>query len=303
MKQYEVCIVQNISVILSLDVTMYYKQVKNLTSLGIDQGPATSSFKESGGNVDVRLYGDPSQADNRDPGVYIGNFTTTVNGAWADVRGIEVNLKSRFRWINFDLGYTVSYLATGRYHNSKLFKPSVISGLPLADNTYAGANNTDGGGIGVDDALWNPHNSALLKLTIISPPEFGPEFAGFYPFEDWTISSSTRWVQGSEFTWYAPDYQGVKLPNNMRWEDRWNTNMTLSRRVRLYGDLSMKLFIQVTNLFNQQHLRMLAEGSSALDNYMLDGILPYQATTKEPTVWNWYTNQPRQIYFGTTIEF
>ena len=301
MTQYEVGIVQNIADVLSLDVAMYYKDAKDLTSLGIDQGPAMSQIKASGGNVDVRLYGDPFVADNRDPGKYIGNFTTTVNGAWADVRGIEANLRSQFRWINFDLGYTLSYLATGRYHDSKLFKPSVVTGLQLADNVFAGANNTDGGGIGVDDALWNPHNSALLKLTIKSPSDFGPEVGGVYLLGDWALSSSTRWVQGSEFTWYATDYQDIKLPNNRRWDDRWNTNLNLTRTVRILGNLSMKLFVQVTNLFNSKHLRLFT--GTDLDHYMTDGTLPFQATTKEPTEWNWYTNDPRQIYFGTTIEF
>ena len=301
MTQYEVGIVQNIADVLSLDVAMYYKDARDLTSLGIDQGPAMSQIKASGGNVDVRLYGDPYVADNRDPGKYIGNFTTTVNGAWADVRGIEANLRSQLRWINFDLGYTLSYLATGRYHDSKLFKTSVVTGVPLADNVFAGANNTDGGGIGVDDALWNPHNSALLKVVVKSPSDFGPELGGIFLFGDWVLSTSTRWVQGEQFTWYTTDYQDIKLPNNQRWKDRWNTNLNLARSIRLRENLSMKFFVQVTNLFNSKHLRLFS--GTDLDNYMTNGTLPFQSATKEPTEWNWYTNDPRQIYFGTTIEF
>lgn len=301
MTQYEVGIVQNIADMFSLDVTMYYKDAKDLTSLGIDQGPASVVFKESDGNVDVRLYGDPFQADNRDPGKYIGNFTTTVNGAWADVRGLEANLRSQFRWVNFELGYTLSYLATGRYHNSKIFKPSVVTGEPLADDVFAGANNNDGGGIGVDDALWNPHNSVVLKLTAVTPRDFGPTIGGFYVLGDWVVTTSTRWVQGMEFTWYPTDYQGIRLPNNQRWQDRWNTNMSISKNIRFSELLNLKLFIQITNLFNDQHLRLFS--GTDLDNYMIDGSRPVQATTKEPTVWNWYTNLPRQIYFGTTLEF
>lgn len=301
MTQYEIGIVQNIADILSLDVAMYYKDAKNLTSLGIDQGPAVSQIKASGGNVDVRLYGDPFVADNRDPGKYIGNFTTTVNGAWADVRGIEASLRSQLRWINFDLGYTLSYLATGRYHDNKLFKPSAVTGKQLADNVFSGANNTDGGGIGVDDALWNPHNSALLKVVVKSPSDFGPEVDGVCLFGDWVLSTSTRWAQGQEYTWYPTDYQDVKLPNNRRWEDRWNTNLNLTRNIRLLDNLTLKLFLQVTNLFNSRHLRLFS--GTELENYITNGTLPFQSTTKEPTEWNWYTNDPRQIYFGTTIEF
>ncbi len=214
---------------------------------------------------------------------------------------MEANLRSRLPHINFDLGYTLSYLATGRYHYSKLFKPSAVSGVKLADDTYAGANNNDGGGIGLDDNLWNPHNAATLKLSIVSPEEFGPTLGGIYPLGDWVLSTSTRWVQGNEYTWYPSDYTGVKLPNNRRWDDRWSTNLNLSRRIRMFGLRAIKISLQVTNLFNQKHLRLFS--GTTLDNYLTNGILPFQATTKEPTVWNWYTNLPRQIYFGTTIEF
>ncbi len=303
MTQYEVGIVQNIEDLVMIEATMYYKEGKDLTSLGIDQGPATGEIKQSGGNVDVRLYGDPFQADNRDPGKYIGNFTTTVNGAWADVRGIEMKMKSQFRWINVELAYTLSYLATGRYHDSKLFKLSSLTGKQLADNVFAGANNTDGGGIGVNDMLWNPSNSGMIKLTMNSPEDFGPSIMEFYPFGSWVVSSSTRWVRGNEFTWYPTDFQDIKLPNNRRWEDRWNTNMNISKNIHLADNISFKLFIQVTNLFNEKHLVQFSEGSTSLNNYMANNILPFQSTTKEPTEWNWYTNNPRQIYFGTTVEF
>jgi len=176
-----------------------------------------------------------------------------------------------------------------------------VTGVKLADDVFSGANNTDGGGIGVDDAAWNPHNSVLVKLSAKSPPDFGPSFGGVHIFGDWSLSSSTRWVQGDEFTWYPSDYLDIKLPNNRRWEDRWNTNLNVTRNIHLMNNVSMRLFVQVTNLFNSRHLRQL--GGTELDNYMTAGILPFQSTTKEPTEWNWYTNQPRQIYFGTTIEF
>jgi hypothetical protein len=59
--------------------------------------------------------------------------------------------------------------------------------------------------------------------------------------------------------------------------------------------------VQVTNLFDNQHLRLFS--GTDLDNYLANSTLPFQATTKEPTEWNWYTNRPRQVYFGTTLEF
>ena len=306
--QFEVGLEQNIANLFSLNVTMYYKEGENLTNLGINAGPDASLSSSSGAGVEVRLYGEPTtftNSDNRVPGSYIGNFTTDVNGAWANVRGLEAILKSKFKYANFELNYTMSNLSTGRYYDSKIYTYSVVNGQHIADNVFAGPGNGDGGGIGVDDQVWNPHNSASLKLSLGSPSDFGPEVLDAYPFADWVLASSTRWVQGTQFTWYPTSYTGVQIPNNQRWKDRWNTNLNISRNIVIGDRMKLKIFVQVTNLFNAQDLRLFsnAGANKDLDNYMLYGTLPYQATTKEPTVWNYYTNLPRQIYFGTTLEF
>jgi hypothetical protein len=304
MTQFEVGLEQNIADVLSLTMAMYYKEGENLTSLGINRGTDMSSLTSSGAGVETRLYGEPTtfaNSDNRVPGQYIGNFTTALNGAWANVRGIEASVKSRLRFINFELGYTLSYLTTGRYYYNKLYTTSALTGKPVAENTFAGPNNGDGGGIGVDDAVWNPHGSAMLKLSVVSPPDFGPSIGGLFPLADWVLTSSTRWVQGEEYSWYPTSYTGIQYPNNERWLDRWNTNVNLNRTFPLYGNMRMKVFLQVTNLFDAKDLRRFT--GSELDQYMADGTRPYQATTLEPTEWNWYTNEPRQINFGTAVEF
>jgi hypothetical protein len=301
--QYEVGLQQNIYEILSLDVTMYYKEGSNLTSLGIDAGPGMSNFTSSGSGVETRLYGEPTSftnSDNRVPGQYIGNFTTSVNGAWANVRGIEINLKSRINWTNFDFGYTMSNLSTGRYYDSKIYAMD-LNGNQISENTFAGPNNSDNGGTGVDDAIWNPHSSALLKISLISPPDFGPAFGSINIFGDWSLTTSTRWSQGSSYTWYPSDFTGVRMPNNQRWDDRWITNLNLTKNILLQNGTKIKFFVQISNLFNNKWLRLFS--GNELDLYKTTGEMPYQSTTKEPTEWNWYTNNPRQIYFGTTVEF
>jgi hypothetical protein len=300
MTQYEVGFEQNLFNLFSLDVTMYYKDAYDLTSLGINQGPGSSSIQQSGGNVDVRLYGDPYSPDGQVVGTNIRNFTTTVNGAWADVRGIEIKLDSRFNWINFNFIYNLSYLTNGSYHYSKMYQ-EFPSGVQLADNVYSGASNTDNGGIGTNDQRWNPNNSAVLKINVVSPSDFGPEVWGIYILGDWSISTSTRWSQGESFTWYPSDYVGEQIPLNQRWPDSWMTNMNISKTFRLSDNTKMKFFIQVSNVFNNKNLRFL---TSATDRnlYMTQGILPFQSTTLEPTEWSWYSDLPRQIYFGTNIE-
>jgi len=280
---------------------MYYKDAYNLTSLGISQGPASNSIQESGGNVDVRLYGDPYIPDGQVVGTNIRNFMTTVNGAWADVRGIEIKFNSRLRWINLDLIYNLSYLTNGSYHYSKMYR-TFSDGTKKGEDVYQGASNSDEGGVGNNDQRWNPNNSAVLKLSINSPEDFGPSFEGFYPLGGWSINSSTRWSEGEQFTWYPDDFTGEQIPLNQKWKDNWNTNLNLSKTVRLLNEIKLKFFIQITNLFDNKNLRFLTS-STERDLYMEEGILPFQSTTREPLEWSWYSNLPRQIYFGTTVEF
>ncbi len=316
MTQYEIGIEQNIADKFSFDFTMYVKDAYDLTSLGIDQGPASTSFEESGGSVDTRLYGDPYSPDLEIPGSNIRWLYTTVNGAWARVRGIEIKLASMFRWINIDLSYNLSYLATGEYHLDRMYK-SFPSGQLGEDRYTNGAwtpnntkdNNFDNGNVGTDDAGWNPHNSALLKFNIASPEDFGPFIFGCYLFGDWSISTSTRWVQGEIYTWYPTDYTGERIPDNRRWEDRWTTNLNVNKSLRLFSGLKVKLFVQVTNCFNNKHLRLFSDGtdrllnSNQLTTYLTQGILPFNALTKEPAEWYWYTNLPMQMNIGTSLEF
>ena len=300
MTQYEIGFEQNIADMFSLDVTLYYKDAYNLTSRGIAQGPGDLVIQNSGSNVDVRLYGDPTNPDSRIPGQTISNFYVAVNGAWADIRGIELTLKSKFRFINAEVNYNFSNLSTGEYHYNRLFRV-LEDGSQLGLDQYEGANNSDDGGNGIDDDAWNPHNSANLRIFAATPKNFGPEIGGVYLFENWGLGTSTRWVQGNEFTYYAPDYTGVRTPDNRRWEDRWSTNMNLSKSFDLFNEVTIKFYLQVTNLFNQKHLRRPT--GQALTDYMEEGLLPVHPTTREPMVWEWYSNRPRQTNFGVNVEF
>ena len=71
--------------------------------------------------------------------------------------------------------------------------------------------------------------------------------------------------------------------------------------IRIAEKIKLKFFVQVTNLFNNKNLNYLTSATER-DQYMSQGILPFQATTREPLEWSWYSDLPRQIYFGTTVE-
>ena len=299
MTQYEIGFEQNVAGRFALDVTVYSRDAQDLTSRGIRQGPADGVIQESGGNVDVQIFGDPTDPESRILGETISTFYTTVNGAWAKVRGIEATAGTRFPHVNAELNYTLSFLTTGSYHFSELYK-EFGDGTRLGENVYEGASNLDDGGNGLDDDSWNPHATAILKLSAVSPDTFGPAALGLRPLGGWQLTTSTRWSEGSRYTYYAPDYSGVRLPDNQRWEDRWTTNLNLSKTVPLASGTMLNVFAQVTNVFNQKHLRLF--GGDDLTNYTEEGVLPFHPVTREPEVWNWYVNRPRQAYFGVTLE-
>ncbi len=302
MTQYEVGIEQNIKDMLSLDITMYYRDAHNLTSRGIRQGPNDLNIARSGGNVSVELHGDPRSMDGRTLGKTIGYFQTYVNGAWAQVRGIEATLATKFRYFNVSANYTMSFLNNGVYHIANAYKYFSES------NTYAssGANNMDNGTNGLDDDSWNPHNSAFLKFVIQTPEKFGPAFMNFNPLGNIIINTSTTWAQGQRFTYYPPGTpEEIRVPNNRQWKDRWNTNMNVTKTVKVVGNMNANFSILVKNLFNQKHLRLPGGSSTSGDRirYFEEAELPYHEITREPMVWDWYYNNPREIYLSMALEF
>ncbi|MBD3290168.1 TonB-dependent receptor plug domain-containing protein, partial [candidate division KSB1 bacterium] len=305
MTQYEVGVKQNIADMFNLDVTMYYRDAHNLTSRGISRG--SNAFNNTriasmsrSRYVVARLYGDPSGSDDRILGKSIGLFETYVNGAWAQVRGIEATFGTKFRYINLRANYTLSFLTSGVYHVYHAFQ------YYPDKNTFSGADNNDNGTNGVDDDAWNPHNSAFLKLSLMTPKNFGPVILSFYPFENLTLHTSTTWAQGSRFTYYAPGTPDrLRVPNNRRWKDRWNTNMNITKEIELSQSITFNLSVQVKNLFNQKHLRLPGSSDRSNDRirYFEEGKLPVHDITLEPLEWNWYYNRPREIYVGMGLEF
>ena len=300
MTQYEVGFEQNVADLFSFDITMYYKEAHDLTSRGMNQGKSEFNISSSSGPVRVEMHGDPNSYDGRDFGRYIGYFNTFVNGAWAEVKGVEATVESKFRYFNFKLNYTASYLITGENHYSTMVKVWE-DGSQLGRDVYEGAGNSDNGFNGSEDDTWNPKNSATLRLFLNSPEKFGPTLMGFNPFGGIRLSSTTSWSEGQRYTYYPLDYEGYQTPNNKVWKSRWNTNLNLTKSFQIWSDLNGLIGMSVTNLFNQKHLRLPAESNR--EEYFEYGKLPIDNTTLEPLVWNYYYNRPRMTNFYIELDF
>jgi hypothetical protein len=300
MTQYEVGFETALPGGFVLDITGYYKDAYNLTSRGIDQGPGSYNISNTGGPVMARMFGDPRSKDGRAFGTYQGYFNTFLNGAWAEAKGIEASLSSRFKIFNFKLNYTNSYLLTGEYHLSEIVK-EWEDGTKLGRDVYEGANNADNGINGDDDDTWNPRNSARLGVYLSTPKFFGPSVAGIHLLGGVNITTSTTWSEGQRYTYYPLGYTGMQTPRNKIWKSKWNTNLNVSKDFFLHRNIICTMGVSTTNLFNKKHLRL--PSTSNREAYFEEGRLPVNNKTQEPLVWNYYYNQPRITNIFLKINF
>ena len=310
MIQYEVGFDQNIANKVRLKMTMFFKDAKDLTNAGFQQGGGEFSTGRQSGtteNVFIRFQGDPYSYSGRTHGKNIGPRVISVNGAYSDTRGLEATFDTRpgfSRYVRFKLNYILSFVTTGHYHWYKLHNEVEIDGVTFkaATDAWRGGGNGDEGSATGDNEYWNPHNQAKLTVNISSPTNFGPAIGQFQPLAKWNLNMYTEWSQGQLFTYHAPD-DPSREPNNMRWKDRWRTNARLSKTVDLFANLKTILSVEVLNLFNDKTLGLPRDKDR--EAYFERDELPVHTLTKEPLVWNYYRydNLPREIFFSMGFEF
>ena len=299
MIQYEVGFEQNIEDLMSLDVTMYYKDGSDMTNLGwtTDRGIDDFDFV-SGLNTTIRS--DPANPWQESG---INNFQIPINGGYYNSRGVEFTLETRFlRHANFRAIYNMVYSMAGKYGLSTYFRDFETQDK-LDIDTFFGGSNSDQGSSGRTNERWNPRNTLKVVANFDSPRDLG-SFLG-----DWYLNLFFTYASGRKYTYHSAvqgDYSTE--PNNMTWKPYYNTNMRLAKRVQLTRDLKVELSMDVINLFDQKQLRLPGYdyGTFAdLENYMENDKLPIVPQTGEDDIWNWYEMKqlPRQIYFGIGFEF
>jgi hypothetical protein len=306
MIQYEVGFDQNIADLLRVDVTMYYRDGQNLTSAGFREQRDLSY--NTRGQTSLRLLADYDRL-----GAGTGDVRMWINGQFLDSRGIEFSLETQFRrFFNLRFLYDMSYTKTGAYGPNTIYR--VFPDGRKAGNqedSYFGGSNTDRGNNINNNQFWNPNNNFKLVGNFFTPRTFGPELSSFYPLGDWNLNFQVRWVQGRQYTYHSV-LQGdfSTEPNNRRWEDLWNTNMSIRKGFQLSANVRANLFVDVINLFDQNQLQL--PSGSWREEYHENGVLPYTILgegtpyeTQYDNEWTWYViNQlPREVFFGIGLEF
>jgi len=314
MVQYEVGFDQNIADLARLDITMYYKAGKNLTSVGFKQG--TEDFGTTARLV-TNMWPDPYNHLGNVSGENVSRFFIPLNGGRLDARGLEFTLETMFmRHAKIRAVYNMSWSSTGTYGPQMAMVPR-----PQHNNTKVEPDQYYGGEENQNER-WNPTHTLRLNANLSTPGSFGPALAAFHPLGNWDLNIFYQYASPERFTYHSVvegDFSSE--PDNREWKAHHKTNLRLSKGVSIASGVQMILSLDVINLFNNKVLRLLPEGSDELTQYMENGTLPQIKATyqkKNPETGKWETGEwvetdewsiyspdlmPREIFFGVGFEF
>jgi len=314
MIQYEVGFDQSIANLARLDITLYYKAGTDLTNVGFMQGQENYGTTHE---LRANIWPDPYNHLNTTPGEGLGRFFIPINGGRMDARGLEFTLDSNFsRFLKMRAIYNMSWSTTGRYGPSMIF-------IPRPDHNYTKVEPDDyyGGDENLNER-WNPTHTLRVNAHLSTPADFGPSLGRFHPLSLWNLDIYHQYASPERFTYHSVEKGDFSSePNNRKWKPHNKTNLRVSKRFKLVGDIKTVLSVDVINLFNNRVLRLMPEGSNELKQYMEEGELPqvkltYQkknpetgkwesAEWVETDVWSIYSPDlmPREVFFGIGFEF
>ena len=280
---YDLGIMQGLGEGFTLDVSGYYKDVKNL----IEQADFTSKNSLT--------------------------YTTYYNRDNADIRGFRVALAKRKGAFTGSLNYHYS-VATGKSSSGTDAYPVMIE---QANGSVKEQNNL----VPKKDILldFDRTHNFIINLAYSAGDEFGPEVFGVYPFENLIISSNSFLRSGLPYT----SYLNPKLENGARTPAEYNTNLKLTKRVNDFFGFKASFYAEVFNLFNNKILNynlIFKKQSAGSTNDLKRFYETYGFDDPQYGIrsYNWenrgtpfavdetiilYSNTPRSFNFGVQIEF
>jgi hypothetical protein len=268
---------------LTLDVSGYYKDVSNLIEL-----------------AELTAWNGLT-------------YSTYINRDNADIRGFRVSVTKRKGTVTGSVNYHYS-VATGKSATTDFAPPSFYQ-----DSTGGVVTKTDK--VPLRDVLlsFDRTHNLVINLAAVSPPEWGPSIAGFFPFDNCALSLSTIIRSGRPYT--SPS--NAKLINGARTPSESNTNLRLTKRISNFFGARAMIYFEVFNLFNEQILNYdylfstpnamtTSKRTEAYENYPIDdpehGVLYWNDTNMKtpefPVDQSFliYDNAPRSFNFGLVIE-
>lgn len=280
---YDIGVTQGLGDGFTLDVSGYYKDVKNLVEQAV--------FVTTQGT----------------------SYSTYFNRDYADIRGFRVALAKRRGSLIGSVNYQFS-VATGK-------SATAANATPVFNlNTSTGVITTDLSGVPVRDITLNfdrTHN-VIVNLAYVTGEEWGPRTFGFYPLSDLTLSTNSFFRSGRPYT--SP--KNPKLINGARTPSEHNTNIKLTKRFKNFFGVPASFYVEVFNLFNNKFLNydyIFSTPNLASPNVLIAGYENYPIDDRTNGILYWwdkdkqgpfavdqsfliYGNAPRSIHFGFVIE-
>jgi hypothetical protein len=279
---YDVGIMQGLGAGFTLDISGYYKDVKNL----VEQ--ADFNDQQSGSTV-----------------------TTFYNRDNADIRGFRLSVARRKGIITGSFNYQYS-VATGK-------STSGSDAYPVFTRDNQGNISEDIKNVPVRDVLlgFDRTHNLIINLAVATPDDFGPAFGDVYPLSNIVLSSNSFLRSGLPYT----SSFNTKVENGERTPAEYNTNMRLSKTVNNFFGIPATFYFEVFNLFDNKILNynlIFAKQTASSKNdlkqyYQTNGLDGSQGIR----YWNFenrqtpfainetailYSNTPRSFNFGVQIE-
>ncbi len=197
-----------------------------------------------------------------------GNYSTYVNEDYGDVRGVEFSFSKRpggglLPYLGLDVNYTFQ-VALGTFSSPFDAYDWAWRGYPMPPHE--------------SPLDWDQRHSLQVALSFIVP-RGKALFAGI---DDWGITFDHQYGSGYPYT---PPIKTVREAieniNAGRYPSTQNTNLRFFKNFRfMKGKMNLRLFADVTNLFNRKDLISAAN----IDWYVF--FHDPEGETKDPRVWS-----------------
>jgi hypothetical protein len=283
--QYDIGIMQGLGQGFTLDVSGYYKDIKDL----IDQAVFT----------------------NLSTGT---SYFSYFNRDYADVRGFRIQLSNRRGALTGSLNYQFS-VATGKSSSASNAPVSITKDLSGAVSTDAVSK------VPVKDVLLNfdrTHN-LILNLAYVTRDQFGPQIWGAYPLDNIVVSLNSFARSGRPYT--SPN--NANEVNGLRSPAEYNTNIRLSKGFKNLFGMPATFYVEIFNVFDNKiyNYNYLFSTANKIDqndatrrytqyafNDPAQGVLYWDDQNfgnayAEDHSFMLYDNSPRAFYIGLSLEF
>ncbi|MBN2708080.1 MAG: TonB-dependent receptor [Calditrichaceae bacterium] len=281
---YDIGVVHALGDGFTLDISGYYKDVKNLIQ--------SANFKDFQSSYNVSSY---------------------YNLDYADIRGFRITLNRRKGAFTGSINYQYSY-ATG-----KSATPTAATATLTRDSS--GVVTTDRENVPTRDIVLDFDRTHNLVITAgyITGKEWGPVVLNKKPFANINITVRSIVRSGRPYT--SPF--DIRLINAERAPMEYNTDLRITKTIRNFMGVSASFYLEVFNLFSNKILNydyVFDRPTATNPNLPLQYYEQYPINDKENGIRYWwdkgrqgpfsvdqsfliYDNQPRSYGFGIVFEF